>query len=113
MKRLMLIACSLLLAAATALAAAAAPYRISLRDGRQILARDHPVRSGSVLLYHPYPRGVLTAVPIELIFAVNAALATGVNEAPTISVLNPGDLIVLGPTGEGQPPATSATVMPP
>src|ERR1700737_3156990 len=103
MKRLMLIACSLLLAATTALAAATASYRIALRDGRQILAKDRPVRSGSVLLYHPYPRGVLTAVPIELLAGVNATLATGVNQAPTISVLNPGDLIILGPTGEGQP----------
>src|SRR5260370_15280881 len=113
MKRLMLIVCSLLLAAATALAAAPASYRITLRDGRQILARDHPVRSGSVLLYHPYPRGVVTAVPIELVFAVNAALATGLNEAPTVSVLNPGDLIILGPTGEGQPAPAPLELTPP
>jgi hypothetical protein len=113
MKRLMLIACSLLLAAATALAAAAAPYRIALRDGRQILVKDRPIRSGSVLLYHPYPRGVVTSVPIEFIFGVNAALATSVNEASTISVLNPGDLIILGPTGEGQPAPEPLAVAPP
>jgi hypothetical protein len=113
MKRPMLIVCSLLLAGATALAAATAPYRITLRDGRQILAKDRPVRSGSVLLYHPYPRGVVTSVPIEFIFGVNAALATSVNEAPTISVLNPGDLIILGPTGEGQPAPEPVALAPP
>ena len=120
MKRLMLIVCSLLLTAATALAAATAsyrittaPYRITLQDGRQILAKDRPVRSGSVLLYHPYPRGGVTSVPIEFIFGVNAALATSLNEAPTISVLNPGDVIILGPTGEGQPAPAPVTLAPP
>jgi hypothetical protein len=35
------------------------------------------------------------------------------NEAPTISVLNPGDVIILGPTGEGQPAPAPMTLAPP
>jgi len=102
MKRSILTVCSLLLAAATAVAAVTAPYRIQFRDGRQVLAKDRPVRSGSVLLFHPYPRGVLTGVPIELVATVNAALAAGVSQTATVQVLNPGDVVILGPTGEGQ-----------
>ncbi len=112
MKRPALIACSLLLAAAGALAAATAPYRINLRDGRQLLARDRPVRSGTVLLFHAYPRGVLTGVPIEMVAGVNAALTVGVTENPAIKVLNPGDVVILGPTGEGQPPVQAVVTAP-
>ena len=113
MKRPALLACSLLLAAAGALAAATAPYRIHLRDGRELLARDRPVRSGTVLLFHAYPRGLLTGVPIEMVAGVNAALVAGRTETPAIHVLNPGDVLILGPTGEGQPPAEAVVTAPP
>ncbi len=103
-------------------AAASARYRIELSDGRQILATDLPVARGSVLTYHPYPAGPLTGVPTEMIVRVVSDRGTETRtSAPTMTVratrlsggptdrarraptvgLEPGEVLVLGPTGDG------------
>jgi len=94
-----------LLAAAVAAGSAVALYRIELRDGSRVFAKDRPTHRGSVLLFHQYPGGVLTSVPEEEVVRV----VTGAIEARN-QTLQPGDVVVLGPTGEGAaqslPPTT-------
>ena len=103
-------------------AAASAKYRIELSDGRQVLAADLPVARGSVLTYHPYPAGPLTGVPTEMIVRVVSDRGTeSKTNSPTMTVrgtrlsggpadrawraptvgLEPGEILVLGPTGDG------------
>ena len=97
------VAFAILLAAATASGAPAALYRIELRDGTRVLAQDRPYHRGSVVLFHLYPRGVLTSLPEEEVVGVTTSAVE-----VTQKVLRPGDVIVLGPTGAGaalEPPA--------
>jgi hypothetical protein len=118
--------------AAALAAAASAKYRIEMSDGRQILATDLPVARGSVLTFHPYPAGPLTGVPTEMIVRlVSDGRATTRSSTPTMTVratrlyggpteharraptvgLEPGETLVLGPTGDGivsSPSAASA-----
>ena len=110
-------------------AAGSAKYRIEMSDGRQILATDLPVARGSVLTYHPYPAGPLTGVPTEMIVRVvsdkgtetrttettmtvrGTRLSGGPTDrtrrAPTVG-LEPGEILVLGSTGDGIAPSAPA-----
>ncbi len=109
-------------------AAASAKYRIEMSDGRQILATDLPVARGSVLTFHPYPAGPLTGVPTEMIVrVVSDGRAATRSSTPTMTVratrlsggptdrarraatvgLEPGEILVLGPTGDGIAPSAS------
>ena len=95
-----------------------------MSDGRQVLAADLPVARGSVLLSTPYPAGPLTGVPTEMIVRVvtDGRATTGrMSTTPTMTVratrlsggpterarraatvgLEPGEILVLGPTGDG------------
>jgi hypothetical protein len=103
MRRFLLMGLSFFLVAALALAAVRALYRIDLRDGRSVFSRDLPVHRGSVVLFHLYPSGVLTSVPEEDVVRVQ----TGARESAA-RALQPGDVVVLGPTGGGQT-STAAT----
>jgi len=97
-------------------------YRIELRGKSSVLSKDQPVRRGTVVLFHRYPDGILTSVPIEDVAVVASAAAVsarptvvrGTSPAPvTVSgavALQPGDTILLGPTGGGSVTgATAAT----
>jgi len=118
MKRLLLLAFSLLLVASVGAAAERsrrvdirkgaqpARYRIELTTGQSILSRDAPVQYGSVLVFHRYPDGTLTGVPEEAVAGVRTGAAdTATIESDALDVvsrpLQPGDILVLGPTGEG------------
>jgi hypothetical protein len=99
MRRAVIFCLSLLLACGSAFAAVRAVYRIDLADGTQVLSQDRPVQRGRVMLFHSYPKGVLTSVPEEDVLRIRTT-------AEEVSkVLLPGDVVFLGPTGSGQTPA--------
>jgi hypothetical protein len=109
---------ALLFAAALALAAPRAVYRIALRDGTTILAQDRPHASGSVMLFHRYPGGKLTSVPREEIAGMTMSAAAPREDTATVAaaathpggpaMLQPGEVIVLGPTAPAQVSAPAA-----
>lgn len=100
---------------ASAALAASARYRIDLRDGRQVLARDLPVRRGTIITFHEYPGGALTGLPQEVILRIEpgSARTTAREAAPrperklqggVTNGLQPGDIIVVGPNNDGLKP---------
>jgi hypothetical protein len=97
-------------AAAAAIAVPRGVYRIALRNGTTLLAKDRPYSVGSVLLFHGYPSGVLTGVPREEVVGMGSGGAedqTAVVGSRT-PMLQPGEVIVLGPTGKGAGSAPEA-----
>lgn len=101
MRRSILSVFLMLLFSAIAFAAVRAVYRIELKDRSQVLAQDRPVQRGSVMLFHSYPEGVLTSVPEEDVVRIRT-MAEEANQ-----ILQPGDVVFLGPTGGG--PAQAPT----
>jgi hypothetical protein len=130
MSRLYRIVFSLLAAffAAAIALAATARYRIELTDGSRILSVDRPVPHGTVLTFHSHPGGQLTGVPAEMVLRVvsdrpapepatmtvrSTRLTGGPLDRPAAGVseggsLEPGEILVLGPTGDGIAPAGAA-----
>jgi hypothetical protein len=110
---------ALILLVSLAVAGAAAArtlYRIELRGQPPVIARDEPARNGSVLLFHRHADGRLTGVPQEDVLSVTpvagsrsamrassrkAGAPTAVtSDTPAAGEpLEPGDTVVLGPTG--------------
>ena len=122
MKRLMLM--GLCFSGAAALASGQAPrdnrsgdvhaqYRIVMTDGRVVLSRDLPRRQGSVVTYHEDRSGVLTGLPSEQVaridtgvkpqrFPAQGAASSSSVEGDTVArPLQPGEVMVLGPMGDG------------
>jgi hypothetical protein len=127
MKRLLFLSLVLLLAAALAGAATRARYRIQLRDGSQVLATDLPVQRGTVVTFHKAPGGLLTGLPAEEIVAIQAGsskISSRLEAADAVvrgrmtaietlaRPLQPGDVVVLGPTGEGSVPTGYGAAQP-
>lgn len=114
MKRFLVLASCLLLPAMV-LAAGHARYRIDLRSGKQVFSRDLPVRRGSVLTFHREDDGKLMGLPAEDVLAIqsgprssrittaaDAVVRGRVSAIQTLAQpLQPGDIVVLGPTGSG------------
>ena len=123
---------SLLFLSSPVSAATSARYRIDLQDGSRVYARDLPVRRGTILTFHQHPGGALTGVPAELVLRVepgpahkprlprpgrSSRAAPRADSRPERSLscgptegLKPGEVLVLGPTGEG---GTVASQQPP
>jgi hypothetical protein len=122
----------LAIAVVTAGAAAStrALYRIELRDGSEVLAKDLPHQRGSVVLFHLNSSGVLTSLPEEQVIRVRGGVADksvvyrsadrsvlyrsvdrNVVDAMVVAKkgLRPGDVVFLGPTGGS--PSTSSTTL--
>lgn len=120
MKRILVLTLGLLVSALAG-AATHSRYRIDLRDGTHIFSVDLPVRHGSVVTFHKSPGGVLTGLPAEAILAIqsgasqsgSAQLSARPQAADAVvrgrmtaiqtlaQPLQPGDILVLGPTGSG------------
>ncbi len=125
---------SLVLAIVAGTAGAAAStralYRIELRDGSEVLAKDLPRQRGSVVLFHLNPSGVLTSLPEEQVVRVRGGVADksvvyrsagrrvlyrsvdrNVVDAMVVAKkgLRPGDVVFLGPTGGGSRSTSSTT----
>jgi len=77
---------------------AATVYRIELAGGEIAWAKDQPRDTGTALLFHRYPDGLLVSVKRADVKRLSTAPApAGAARGP-----RPGkDLIVLGPTGPG------------
>jgi hypothetical protein len=126
----------------SALASARALYRIDVRGSAPVIAQDQPVVHGTVVVFHRHPDGRLTGVPRELVGSIEtsggvgpvAATGTGsrirlssarvrasvpdqVVVRPDASVparpMEPGDTLLLGPTGAGSPVSDAARAGPP
>ena len=108
---------AILLAAATATpaapAGAASPlYRVELAGGQSSWAMGKPQPNGALLLFKHYPDGALMSVRTSDVKKVVA----GVPNEPG-KRLKPGELVEIGATGGGLPPAgggvaTGSTVRP-
>jgi hypothetical protein len=103
MRRAILSSFSIFLFSAIVFAVVHALYRIELKNGSELLSRDRPVANGSVMLFHSYPKGILTSVPEESVVRI----VTSVEDVSSPLPLQPGDVVYLGPTG-GEPPAEGA-----
>ena len=105
-----------LLVPALASAAIRAKYRIDLRDGSHVFSTDRPVQRGTIVTFHPSSGGALTGLPAEEIVSIQtgatevrasrrAADAVVRGQTTAIEILaeplQPGDVIILGPTGDG------------
>lgn len=114
MKRFLGMAMGALLIPALAGATIQARYRITLRDGTQIVTRDLPVHRGSVVTFHDGRSGALTGLPDEQIVRIETGAATVVEPATEVlerenraavstpaQPMQPGDVVELGPTGGG------------
>src|SRR5438067_252337 len=121
MKRLLLLIFSFLFAASLADAATRsrrivirrsaqpAGFRIELTNGESIFSRDLPVHRGSVVLFHRASDGALTGLPEEEVAGVvrgtadTATVRSSAASAAEVAArpLEPGEALVLGPTGEG------------
>jgi hypothetical protein len=91
---------------------APAAYRLQLRGNTTVLSKDQPVRRGSVVLFHRYPDGRLTGIPIEDVAFVATSVDRPLRGGAPMPVaaggaiaLQPGDAVLLGPTGAGAPSA--------
>ena len=111
----------------TAVAAAesgSGSYLIELSDGTRVMALDAPVRRGTVVTFHA-SGGTLTGVPAEMVVRIlnerDGRASSAVSKRrpvvgtrpdvmtvrPQAGPLEPGDVLVLGPMGDGI--AASAT----
>ena len=121
------LALAVLVSGLAAFSTAAPLYRIALRQGNEsVLARDKPVTRGSVVLFHRYPDGRLTSIPQENVAGFvatekadesaavhqparpvrrRAILSLGTSDAAVAVAparpLEPGEVRVLGTTGDG------------
>ena len=123
-----LVALAIVAGTAAAAASTRALYRIELRDGSEVLAKDSPQPRGSVLLFHLNSTGALTSLPEEQVVRVRSGVAErradrkadkkviyrsldrNVVDALIVAKrgLRPGDVVFLGATG-GSPYTTSTT----
>ncbi len=95
----------------TAPAFARTGYRIVLANGVTIVAADEPVRRGTILTFHQATSGVLTGIPAEQVTSVDLDTApvrprplarTTLTTTPAaVRPLEPGETLVIGPTGDG------------
>lgn len=94
----------LLLAPATVRAGAAAVYRIELAAGPALLAKTPPVPQGGRLVFARHPDGAVVSVKrseVKRVISVPAVRDTVAAAASATRNLRPGELLILGPTGEG------------
>jgi hypothetical protein len=82
-------------------AADANVYRLELAGNLVLLAKTPPVPRGSRLVFARYPDGAVMSVKRADVQRVIASPAS----SAAVTKLKPGQLVVLGPTGEGAAPA--------
>jgi hypothetical protein len=122
MKRFLALSLCSVLVSNFAGAAPSARYRIDLRNGSHVFAKDLPVRRGTVVTFHQSPSGALTGLPEESIARIQAGsseVSLGRPGADAVvrgrmtaiqtlaQPLQPGDVLVLGPTGSGSAQAAA------
>lgn len=98
-------AASVLLGTAAARAADSGLYRIELNGDVVLFAKTPPVPQGTRIVFARYPDGALMSLKrTEVRKVVAVPVVKG-----DLRKLKPGELVVLGPTGEGASARTSAS----
>jgi hypothetical protein len=111
MKRVILFAVLLFSTAFLAYAASRPLYRIDLRNGASVLSVDRPFHRGTIVLFHNYPKRVLTGLPEESVVAVTPKARAAADEMTVVAptVLQPGEVVFLPPlAGDGGAAAAAA-----
>jgi hypothetical protein len=121
-----LVASTIFMAAVAAAEPRSRSFVIELSDGTRVTALDEPVRRGTVVTFHSASGGALTGVPAEMIVRIvqdgdNGQSAAAASKArpramvgsrpsaraaqPDAPGLEPGEVLVLGPMGDGVAPS--------
>lgn len=99
--RILLMALALSLSSLPAKAADAMIYRVELASGASLLARTPPVAHGTRFVFTRHPDGALLSLKrADVRRVVSVPLAAPAVKA-AVRTYRPGELIMLGPTGEG------------
>lgn len=109
MKRVLIGATALLMAAAAASAADRAYYRIETAPSGSMVATDIPVLKGNTYFFHAYPAGTLVSLrrtDVRRITQITATAATAVN--PADRVVSIGNLAMQGGSTQAGPTNASA-----
>jgi hypothetical protein len=117
-----LLPAAILAGAVAAASTAGAPpardlYRLELTGNQTIWSQDRPVASGSLILFHRFPDGVLLSVRGTDV----RRIVVSKYQAPSVPALSPGGVVDLGTTGSGSaavsaggaPRSTGAGPLPP
>jgi len=84
-------------------------YRVELANGSALLARTPPVPKGNRLVFSRHPDGALVSLKRADVRRVVTAPLPATPATGAVRKFRPGELIILGPTGEGASGTTSAT----
>jgi hypothetical protein len=74
-------------------------YRLDVAGSMTVWAQDRPTQSGSMVVFHRYPDGVL----VSLRRADVARIVVARYETPATHSMKPGGVVDLGVTGSGAP----------
>jgi len=88
-----------------------AQYRIVTKNGKVVVSRDRPHQQGSVVTFHDERSGALTGLPSEDVARIDTGVtpqrfpaqgaASPAGSAAMTRPLEPGEVMVLGPIGDG------------
>ena len=101
MIRILLVALALSVSPLRATAGEAMIYRVELASGAALLARTPPVPQGNRLVFARHPDGVLLSLKRADVRRVVSVPLAPTTATATVRKFRPGELIILGPTGEG------------
>jgi hypothetical protein len=84
-------------------------YRVELANGADLLARTPPIPKGNRLVFTRHPDGALVSLRRADVRRVVTVPLPRTAATGATRKFRPGELIILGPTGEGGSGTTSAT----
>ena len=99
--RILLVALALSVSPLRATAGEAMIYRVELASGAALLARTPPVPNGSRLVFARHPDGALLSLKRADVRRVVSVPLAPTTATAAVRKFRPGELIILGPTGEG------------
>ena len=101
MIRILLVALALSVSPLRATAGEAMIYRVELASGAALLARTPPVPQGNRLVFARHPDGALLSLKRADVRRVVSVPLAPTTATASVRKFRPGELIILGPTGEG------------
>jgi hypothetical protein len=84
-------------------------YQVELANGSALLARTPPVPKGNRLVFSRHPDGALVSLKRADVRRVATVPLPATAATGAVRRFRPGELIILGPTGEGGSGTTSRT----
>jgi hypothetical protein len=106
--RILLVALALAVSPIRATAGEAMIYRVELASGPTLLARTPPVPHGNRLVFARHPDGALVSLKRADVRRVVSVPLVATAAPAAVRKFRPGELIILGPTGEGAGGTASA-----